>query len=162
LYFWIDDPKHIFFSSLQGALPGITLAKDYKQLALLLARDRKLVVITRDDHVSFLLNMCDRNVSERIAELESAAASLDLEQRQELTELRAAEFTIMGVKEVKGLEFEDVALVDFLGQAPETAATAWARFFDIGFGANKQARQERAVCFALQPRLTTLLSRRPI
>jgi hypothetical protein len=53
----------------------------------------------------------------------------------------------MGVKDVKGLEFEDVALVDFFGQAPEAVVGAWIKLFDIDEVdgvASKKARQEQA------------------
>jgi hypothetical protein len=137
------------FGLAHGAMPGITLAKDYQQLALLLARDRKLVVVTRDTHVQVLLGVCDTAVAARISELDLLGNARGLEESTELNELRAAEFTIMGIQDIKELEFEDIAIVDFLGQSPSERITcAWSKLFDIldtkdGMASKKAFRSAR-------------------
>jgi hypothetical protein len=86
----------------QGPTPGIVITKNDLEQALLLARDRKMVVITRDEDVESLKTILEKKVSERIKtllQLKAEALNQDLnkELEKELSELRQASLTIIGI-----------------------------------------------------------------
>ena len=119
-----------------GPKPGLWVAPSVEKLAITLARDRKLVLLVRDESRDRLKETLRRTIQGRIGELNVLSrewpddksrdtreqAALRTE-RSELEEGLA--LTILGIREAKGLEFEDVALVNFFGSALPEIAAGW-------------------------------------
>lgn len=172
----------------RGPNPGLWVAPTFEKLAVTLARDRKLVLLVRDETRDHLKATMQRVIGRRIKELQveldelgelgdccppdensgdsrqtadsEAMNKRSTELKKERDELKdGLSLTVLGFRESKGLEFEDVAIVNFFGDADDAVATAWraALSLDWSEGGGKAEREQQAAAKRIPTALETEL-----
>jgi ATP-dependent exoDNAse (exonuclease V) beta subunit len=103
------------FGLSRGPRPGCwTAPKGMASLRAALKLDQRLIVLTRDEHAKQLEVLLGENDPEL-----------------------ASTVNVLGICESKGLEFNDVILVDFFSTAPKHLQEAWNKLLNLKVGIDK-------------------------